>query len=538
MSADGRREGAITFRRPAVFWAGTALGTTGAALHLPMFFEARSMGYHMAHMRPDAAMTAGMAAVMAGCALAFWGLLPPQRRDERPVDLRVRALDDAPLRRSHAGLVLVLTLVVTIDVMKPTTLSFVAPGVAAEYGLSSPLRPDGGLPVSLLPLSGLLGTVLGSVVWGVLADRVGRRPAILFAGVLFTTTSVCGAMPTFTANLVMCFLMGIGAGGMLPVAFALLAETVPARHRGWLLVLIGGNAALAYALTSQLAESLVPHYGWRVLWLIGMPTGLLVLLLNRWIPESPRYLVLAGRAHEARAVMERYGSGPVPSPRSVTTPAATTARSEAPVRGGPLLLTGLLLLALSVGIVTYGFQLWIPTDLQRMGIEGLDADRILRNAALFGLPINVVAAFAYGFWSSKWTTVLLGGLTVAPLFCFMALGDGVAEHRTLLMALLAAPVVSVYSLGAITIAYCAEIYPTALRGRATGRVAGLTKFGGVAMLILTLLSLATPELRVTAATGAVPLACAVVVLAVAGVETRRRAIDTPLEAEPQPARAV
>ncbi|KUO16453.1 MFS transporter [Streptomyces dysideae] len=529
------KEGAITFRRPAVFWAGAVIGTIGAALHLPMFIEARSMHYHMANMKPDAAMTVGMAAVLVGGALTLWGLLPPRRRDEPPVDLHIRALDDARLRPSHVGLVLVLTLAVTIDVMKPTTLSFVAPGVAAEYGLTSPLHPNGGLPVTLLPLSGLLGTVLGSILWGVLADRVGRRPAILFAGVIFTTTSICGAMPTFTGNLVMCFFMGIGAGGMLPVTFALLTETVPARHRGWLLVLIGGNSALAYALTSQLAESLVPHYGWRILWLIGMPTGVLVLLLNRWIPESPRYLILAGRGHEARAVMERYGSALVSSPRSAAAPAATTARTEASVQGGPLLLTGLLLLALSVGLVTYGFQLWVPTDLQRMGIEGLDADRILRNAALFGLPMNVVAAFAYGFWSSKWTTVLLSGLTVAPLLCFTVLGDDVVEHRTLLMALLSVPIVSVYSLGAITIAYCAEIYPTALRGRATGRVAGLTKCGGVVMLVLTLLSLAAPKLQVTAATGAVPLACAVILLALAGIETRHQAIDAPLEAEPQSA---
>lgn len=50
-------------------------------------------------------------------------------------------------------------------------------------------------------------------------------------------------MPGFAWNLVMCFLMGIGAGGMLPITFALIAETVPARHRGWLMVLIGGGVA-------------------------------------------------------------------------------------------------------------------------------------------------------------------------------------------------------------------------------------------------------------------------------------------------------
>ena len=60
---------------------------------------------------------------------------------------------------------------------------------------------------------------------------------------MFIATSICGAMPGFAWNLLMCFLMGAAVGGMLPIAFALLAETIPARHRSWLMVLIGGDVA-------------------------------------------------------------------------------------------------------------------------------------------------------------------------------------------------------------------------------------------------------------------------------------------------------
>ena len=56
----------------------------------------------------------------------------------------------------------------------------------------------------------------------------------------------------------MCFIMGLGVGGMLPIAYALMAETIPARHRGWVMVLIGGDIAGAYIITSWLASSLVP----------------------------------------------------------------------------------------------------------------------------------------------------------------------------------------------------------------------------------------------------------------------------------------
>ncbi|WP_415206822.1 hypothetical protein [Rudaea sp.] len=59
---------------------------------------------------------------------------------------------------------------------------------------------------------------------------------------MFMATAICGAMPSFEWNLAMCFLMGASAGGLLPIAFALMAEAIPAAHRGWLLVALGGAA--------------------------------------------------------------------------------------------------------------------------------------------------------------------------------------------------------------------------------------------------------------------------------------------------------
>src|SRR5262249_30076113 len=157
---------------------------------------------------------------------------------------------------------------ITIDVMKPTTLSFVTPGMAQEYGLKSALTPHGHPAAALLPLFGIGGTVIGSWLCGWLGDRSGRRGSITFAGLLFVSTSVSRAMRGLNWNLLRCFLMGIGAGGMLPIAFTLMAETIPARHRGWLMVLIGGDVAGAYVITSWLAGALTPHYSWRILWLI------------------------------------------------------------------------------------------------------------------------------------------------------------------------------------------------------------------------------------------------------------------------------
>src|SRR5919106_1208033 len=117
--------------------------------------------------------------------------LPPR---PRAASLRVQTLDEAPLRLAHVLLLLVMAAAVTIDVMKPTTLAFVVPGMAEEYGLKSALRPGGDVPVALFPFCALVGMVVGAFTWGWLGDRIGRRASILLAGQMFIATSICGSM--------------------------------------------------------------------------------------------------------------------------------------------------------------------------------------------------------------------------------------------------------------------------------------------------------------------------------------------------------
>lgn len=97
----------------------------------------------------------------------------------------------------------------------------------------------------------LSGTTVGSFVWGWLADIYGRRVSILLSTILFVSTAICGAMPSYGWNLVMCFLMGCSAGGMLPVVYTLLAEVMPPKHRGWVMVLVGGTGLVGGYLAAE-----------------------------------------------------------------------------------------------------------------------------------------------------------------------------------------------------------------------------------------------------------------------------------------------
>jgi putative MFS transporter len=446
----------------------------------------------------------------------------------------VRAMDEAPIKPAHIGLLLVMAAAITIDVMKPTSLAFIAPGIAQEYGLKSPLNPNAsGLPVALYPLAGIAGTVIGSFLWGWFGDKIGRRASILLAAVLFIAVSTCATMPTFQLNVFSCFVMGLGVGGMLPITFALMAETIPARHRGWVMVLIGGDVAGAYIITSWLASTIAAPdaFGWRMLWLVGFPTGLILVLLNRWIPESPRFLLQHGREDEARVIMERYGAVVVEGEDSLL-------KVESHVRSRFAQLfsrdfVGLsmivLLLGLGIGFVQYGFQQWIPSNLVKLGFKDVTAARILRDSALIGFPLNFPIAWLYGFWSAKKTIAIMVILTTSALIGFVVAPTSALvqdEQSTfLLYVLLIVPIWGISSLTAVMIAYASEIFPTRVRSRGSGLAAGATKFGGVVILALVAAAIAAPSIRVSALYGAIPLILALVALMAFGVETKKKQLE-------------
>ncbi|HUC24739.1 MAG TPA: MFS transporter [Streptosporangiaceae bacterium] len=525
----GRNLSGSSYEHPVAFWVGVILTAGGVVAQLPMYYMARSMHYDLAGMAVTNEMLIGMGMMLVGIGVTTYSLLP-RTRPSRPEFSRVSItpLDDAKIRPAHIALLAVMAIAVTIDGMKPAAFTFVIPAAELEYHLKGPLDPTShALPIALYPLSGIGGTMLGSFIWGWLGDLIGRRASILLAAILFIASATCGAMPRYWMNLVCCFIMGLAAGGMLPIGFALVSETVPRRHRGWMMVLIGSNILTALLVVSWLASTLASpaHFGWRLLWLIGLPTGLLMIGLNYWIPESPRYLLERGRDEEARAVMQRYGAVLVNSVPEVSAQQKAVTGSKDLFRKPFLGLTSaIVLLALSIGASQYGFQQWMPSSLERLGFSAVAASTLLRNATIIGFPFCIPFALMYHWWGSKRTILLLAGMIVAGLGAFLLLGNQVTDHG-LLYALLVVPLCGVNILNAMLAAYTAEVYPTAIRARGSGVSAGATKTGGVVILSLVLIAFAAPSLRMTAALGMVPMVAALLALLAFGPETRHKPLE-------------
>jgi putative MFS transporter len=524
-------ESGVAFSNPVAFWAGVALIIAGVVMHLIEFLGSRDMHYRMSGMPMTPEMIGAMAAIVLGLLLTFYGVFPRRALAGGAVPLGsnvyLTTLDEGRLSPAHWRLVAVLSLALVIDVMKPATLGFVVPGLRAEYGLTAS-------QAALLPFVALTGTAVGSLLWGWLADRLGRRTMILLATLLFVATSICGAMPSFEWNLVMCSLMGMSAGGLLPIVYALMGESIPAASRGWLMVLQAGVGVVGgYLAASGAAALLIPLFGWRILWLLGLPTGIAMILLNRAIPESPRFLAGRGLIDEANAVMRRYGARVTLQPQAAPAGAESPALVPAGLRGlrrpfqPPYLPQTLVVLVcgLGWGLVNYGFLTFLPTILQNAGYDGRTYRGLLATSALIAAPSIPLAAWLYGKWSGRRTMILYALVTAGTLMGFVLLPLGPGSHGIVLITALMVVLLSASAgLSAVLSPYTAEVFPTWLRGVGCGLAAGSGKLGGMmAPLIFAIVlseGLALPALVVAA-----PVFVAGVALWRVGIETRGRPLE-------------
>jgi len=543
----------LSFHHPLAFWLGCAALTGGVLAHLPMFIHASHMNYRMAGMPMDAAMMIGMAVIPIGLLLAAYGLMPRFDAMRRPVQsgagLQFHVADGIALNREHWKLVLVLVVALIVDVMKPATLGFVMPGVMREYQIGKPVA-------GLLALVALTGTTVGSILWGRLADVCGRRAAILLSALMFMGTAICGAMPSFEWNLVMCFLMGASAGGLLPITFTLMAEMIPTVHRGWLLVALGGvGTSAGYLLAASAASVLEPLYGWRALWLLGLPTGALIIFLDRYIPESPRFLASAGLEDEARRVLTQFSgktgaivsgdtradtaaveNGEASADAPADAPAQALAQQTATeavakgtmmdlLRGDHAALTyGLGLCGIGWGLANFGFLLWLPVNLGTLGMDTAAASALLARSAFLALPGIALVIWMYHRWNSVGTLIVFILLTVASLSAFFIMGMTGTSSATALVVATAALLVSASGVIATLLPYAAEIYPVHLRATGSGVIAASSKFGGILGAGFGVLGL-LGELAVSAILITVPLVISAVMLMRAGVNTRGKRLE-------------
>ena len=376
----------------------------------------------------------------------------------------------------HRKAIIVTGVAWTFVAMEILLVGFVQPTFAALWGLNGRMQ-------GLVNSAALAGSLVGSLVLGQLADRIGRRAifqyAILWYAVFTALTALSwGPWSVMTFR----FLAGLGLGALLVVDPSMLAEYLPPQRRGRLLVFLDFwwpvGLLLATGLSYVFLGPTFDRFGdwsWRYLFVAAAFPAFLAFLVRRALPESPYFLARRGRSREAAEVLTEIAGRPV-AEAEFQAPSETRS-SVRDFLAGRLrvraISTALVWIALNVSY--YGLFLWLPFVLQAEKSFTIDVYLLLTLSALSQFPGYAVAIWLVERVGRKPTLaafLLLGGLSA---YAF-AVADSEAVYITALFF------VGFFNLGAwgAVYPYTAELFPTRVRSSAFGLMEGVGKAAAIA----------------------------------------------------------
>jgi SHS family lactate transporter-like MFS transporter len=275
----------------------------------------------------------------------------------------------------------------TFDAFDFFVLVFVLPTVAKEFGRSIPA-------LALTTTATLATRPVGAFIFGLLADRYGRRP-VLMANITFYSLMevLSGLAPGYRSFLALRLLYGIGMGGNWGVGASLVLESVPLKWRGMASGLLQQGYALGYLLAAGALYTVFPRWGWRPMFFVGVIPAALTLLICTKVQESEAW-------HQARTNWVTYRSA---------------------IFGNMRLFLYLVLLMSMMNCISHGTQDMYPTYLQRQLRYNSNVTALVTAISMVGAIVGglIIGNFSdrFGRRRSMIAAALLA-VCVIPLWVF------------------------------------------------------------------------------------------------------------------------
>ena len=387
-------------------------------------------------------------------------------------------LDAAPVSRRQRRILFVIGLGLFFDLFDVFLAGVLGTVLTRSFGLRQAT-----LPVVLG--SSFLGMFFGAMFMGLLADRIGRRPAFLLNLGVYSLFTLAGSLsPNAMVLIATRFLAGIGIGAQMPLSDIYLSELLPARARGRLIAVAYTIGFLGVPAIGLGARLLVPLSvfgveGWRWLFVIGGLGGAVVWLLQRQVVESPRWLAAIGRTEEAQRaaalLLDREQLDVVVAPQAEPqVERQSFAALFSPENRQRTLMLYVFEVFETVGY--YGFGTMVPLVLAHKGFSVLSS-LTYTTIAFVGYPLGSALSLPIVERIDRRILIVLSALAMAVLG--LALGFATAPMLIAVLGILYTVVSNIFS-NAFHILQ-GEIFPTAIRGRAAGSAYGLSRLSSALM---------------------------------------------------------
>lgn len=398
-------------------------------------------------------------------------------------------LDRLPVGAVHRKVVVAVGLGLFFEMYEIFLSSTLSATLSHDFGVR-------GTALKLVLASSFIGMFIGAAVFGRLADGIGRRKAFLVGLSWFSAFSLAGAFAPNPAFLVLArFLAGVGIGAVYPVADSYLADVLPKENRGRMASYAYTCSFLAVPFAAFLAWWLTRHSplgiaGWRWLLALGGGGAVIVFVLNRWLPESPRWLASVGRLEEAQRALNIFAAGSnLVAAQSNNPPGASRAGVGRPAQSALAQLRR----------APYNRRVAMLTVFHMFQTYGYYGFGTLAALVLVSRGYDLTSSMLFSAWS--FVGYPIGSLMAIPLLArferkFLLVGSIVAVAVFGLLFATQSSVALIVAFGFLTTAtsnvfsnvyhvYQAEIFPTTVRATAVGWTYSLSRLSsGAAPFVL------------------------------------------------------
>lgn len=405
----------------------------------------------------------------------------------RQIDVH-KVADEARFNGFHGLVLFWCALIIIFDGYDLAVAGIALPSIMKQMGVDA---TQAGFMVS----SALFGMMFGAIFLGTIADRIGRRWAIVICIVLFSVFTAAAGMTSDPVTFsITRFLAGLGIGGVMPNVVAQMTEYAPRKVRSTMVTLMFSGYAVGGMLAAVLGKGLIESHGWQSVFLAAALPVVLIPFILKSLPESMPFLLKQGRHDELKAIVARLDPGfrPTVEDRFVL-PAADKAAS-APVRllfrDGRGFSTAMFWIAFFMCLfMVYALSSWLTKLMASAGYS-------LGSALTFVLTLNFGAMLGAvgGGWladrfSIKW---VLFSMYVLAAVSITLLGVPMPTEALFLVVGLAGA--STIGTQIVTYAYAGQFYPMAIRSTGIGFASGVGRSGAILapIVIGTLVGMALP----------------------------------------------